>query len=279
MEQILDTTPINIATNEIVINNTTIDTNIDENNNIVDVNVENIQDFQNIGDIEDDTPDLEEMIFEPIHTILEYKNKEGKVRRIKIYNVDDEKNNELMKIIMKYSTIGEDGQIDTNIPPMVVINSVMKILTNIKFPEDEEKINKIIENPKDYLKRTLLIVTDILKTTLEINFKSLEITKDTLEKMGLTDEKLIQMVEKQKEVKSLEFELEKEKQETSKIKANENEDLVRELLQKVNKLEVEKLGVLAENEKLKEVKPKRKYNKKKKVEQIESKEENKDSEE
>lgn len=219
---------------------------------------------------------LEELEFNPIHKIINYKNNLGELKHITIFNLNSDQEQQLLKILMEYGNV-ENNEVKFNVPAINVLQDVLPILTDIQLPEDKESIERIINNPNNVLKEVLLEVTKIITETIKLNFKSLQITKDSLEQMGIDDNKLIELVDKQEQIKSMEIELEKEKQLTLQEQAKTNEEVIKQMAKKINKLESEKIEILAENEKLKEPKPKRKYNKKKKVEDVvvESKEETK----
>lgn len=218
---------------------------------------------------------LEELEFNPIYKVLDYKNSQGELKQITIFNLDDQQEQELLQILMKYSNV-ENKEVKFNVPVNEVISTVLPLMTNIQLPSDKESIDRIVNNPNDILKEVLLEITEKITKIIKLNFKTLQMTKSTLEDMNIDDEKLLEIVEKQKEIQELTIMAEKEKQQALQEKARTNEDIIRELAEKVNRLETEKLELMVKNEQTQEVKPKRKYNKKKKIEEdkiaIESKE-------
>lgn len=243
----------------------------EEISNIVGSTENNVVEYTN--NTNDNSVDLEELEFDPIKRVIDFKDKNGNMKHITIFNLTDEQITKLQETSAKYMVI-EDGQIKSlNVPQSIFLKEYLQELTDIKLPSDNEKLEKILNHPNDVLKEVLLEVTEISKKAMSQFIKALQLNKEVLqEQANLTDDKLIKMAELQNKQKELTILSEKEKQITLQEKAKTNEDEVKKLQQEVFKLKTENFDKSVELEKSKEIKPKRKYNKKKKdIEIVENK--------
>jgi hypothetical protein len=179
------------------------------------------------------TVSLEELEFQKIHKVINYKNSQGEDKQITIFNLDQEQEQELLTKLMKYGNM-ENDEVKFNVPATEVISTVLPYYCDLEMPQDIETVERIINNPNPILKEIILEVTQLLTKVMEVNFKSMQITKSTLEKIGYDDEKLIELTQKTKEIQELTVLAEKEKQETEKIKAQNNEEEVRKLAQELH---------------------------------------------
>lgn len=165
---------------------------------------------------------LEELEFEREKRTIEFRDAENELKRITIFNPTEEEIDELSTIGMRYAKI-EDGEIKSlDIPQSVMWSEIIKMLTDIELPDDQETINRIINNPNMLLKEIILEITDIYVRVMSLLKKAIECGNTVKDIAGITDEKLIKLIELQSKQKELEVQLEKEKQESQKI---ENEKI------------------------------------------------------